>query len=289
MKFSDFYRPGRLAYSFEVYPPKDETGVVNLIAALKRLAVFKPAFVSVTYGAMGTTRDLTHDLALRVLKETGLVTAFHFTCVGADRDSVKSYVNRLKTAGINLIVALRGDAPVLEPGRTYVRPANGFSYANELVAYLKEIDGFSIAVAGYPEGHLEAPDKETDLRNLRRKVDSGADVVLTQLFFDNKDFFDFVARARKIGIPENVPIVPGIMPILNLKQIEKITKMCGARLPKELSDNLAKNQNDPEAMRKVGVEHAIGQCRELKARGVPGIHFYTLNRSESTGEVISAL
>jgi methylenetetrahydrofolate reductase (NADPH) len=281
-KFSDFYRPGRLAYSLEVYPPKDDAGVENLIAALKSLAVFDPAFVSVTYGAMGSTRDLTRDLALRVSAETKLATAFHFTCVGADRASVRSYVHRLKQEGINLVVALRGDAP--QGGE---RPASDFSYANELVAYLREIDGFSIAVAGYPEGHVEAPDKETDLRNLKRKVDAGADIVITQLFFDNRDYFDFVDRARRIGIA--VPIIPGIMPILNLKQIEKITKMCGAGLPVDLHRNLEKAQGDPEAMRRVGVEHAIQQCRELKARGVPGIHFYILNRADSTSGILKAL
>lgn len=282
MRFSDFYNSGRHKYSFEVFPPKDETGVVSLIAALKRLAVFDPAFVSVTYGAMGSTRDLTRDLALRVRRETGLVTAFHFTCVGADRESVRAYVHRLKQEGIDLVVALRGDAP--QGGE---RPASDFSYANELVSYLREIDGFSIAVAGYPEGHVEAPDKETDLKNLKRKVDAGADVVLTQLFYDNRDYFDFVDRARKIGIA--VPIVPGIMPILNLKQIEKITKMCGAKLPDDLHRNLEQAQGDPETMRMVGVGHAIRQCRELIGRGVPGIHFYILNRAESTSEILKAL
>jgi methylenetetrahydrofolate reductase (NADPH) len=287
LKFSDFYKPGRPRYSFEVFPPKDEGGVASLIAALKKLSVFDPAFVSVTYGAMGSTRDLTRDLALRVRDETKLTTAFHFTCVGADRASVRSYVDRLKKEGMNLIVALRGDAPVLSPGQTYERPEDGFSYANELVAYLKEINGFSIAVAGYPEGHIECRDKETDLRNLKRKVDSGADVVITQLFFDNRDYFDFVDRARKIGIA--VPIIPGVMPILSLKQIERISKMCGASLPKALHERLLGAQNDPEAMRKVGVGHAAAQCRELLEKGVPGIHFYILNRSESTSEVLKSL
>lgn len=287
MNFSDFYKTGKTAYSLEVFPPKDETGVQNLIAALKKLSSFDPAFVSVTYGAMGTTRDLTRDLALRVRNETKLTTAFHFTCVGADRASVRSYVDRLKKEGMNLIVALRGDAPVLPPGQAYERPKDGFTYANELVAYLKEIDGFSIAVAGYPEGHVECADKETDLKNLKRKVDAGADVVITQLFFDNRDYFGFVERARKIGIA--VPIVPGIMPILSLKQIEKISKMCGATLPKGLHDRLEEAQNDPEAMRKVGVAHAAAQCRELLKKGVPGIHFYILNRAESTSEVLKAL
>jgi methylenetetrahydrofolate reductase (NADH) len=284
LRFFDFYRPGRPRYSFEVFPPKDETGVVNLISVLKRLAPSDPAFISVTYGAMGTTRDLTRDLALRVRNETQLTTAFHFTCVGADRDSVRAYVDRLKKEGMTLIVALRGDPP---KDAAFVKPVNGFTYANELVGYLKEIDGFSIAVAGYPEGHIECADKETDLKNLKRKVDAGADIVITQLFFDNRDYFDFVDRARRIGI--TVPIIPGIMPILSLKQIEKITKMCGASLPKELHNRLLEAQNDPEAIRRVGILHAATQCRELLKKGVPGIHFYILNRAESTSEVLKSL
>jgi len=286
VNFSEFYKSG-LRYSFEVFPPKDEAGVANLISVLKRLSSFDPAFVSVTYGAMGSTRDLTRDLALRIKNETNLATAFHFTCVGADRTSVRAYVDRLKQEGMNLIVALRGDTPILPDGEVYVRPPNGFSYANELVAFLKEINGFSIAVAGYPEGHVEAPSKDADLVNLKRKVDAGADVILTQLFFDNKDYFDFVDRCRKIGI--TIPIIPGIMPILNLKQIEKITKMIGAALPPTLHDRLEEASGNAEAMRRVGVEHAIAQCRELKARDVPGIHFYALNKAESVSEVIESL
>lgn len=284
MKFSDFYRTSKPQFSFEVFPPKDEVGVEALIATLKELAVFNPSFVSVTYGAMGTTRDLTRDLALRVWKETGLNTAFHFTCVGADRASVKAYVEKLKSEGLNLIVALRGDRP---QGQTATQIENGFAYANELVTYLKEIDGFSLAVAGYPEGHIEAKDKETDLQNLKRKVDAGADIVLSQLFFDNADYFDFVKRARAIGI--TIPIIPGIMPVMSLKQIEKISGLCGASLPPKLRQELELQQGDPEKMKAVGVKHAMEQCRELIKHGVPGIHFYTLNRADSTRKIIEAL
>lgn len=285
MNFRDFYQPGRVAYSFEVFPPKNEQGIESLFAALRELAPFHPAFISVTYGAMGSTRDLTRDLAIRIWKEVGLTTAFHFTCVGSSREAIREYVERLKREGLRLIVALRGDPP---GGMTHFEtPVDGFSNANELVAFLREIDGFSIAVAGYPEGHIEAPDKETDLKNLKRKVAAGADIVITQLFFDNQDYFDFVKRAREIGIL--VPIIPGIMPIINLKQIEKITKMCGASLPKDLQEELTGNENDAERIREVGIEHAIRQSRELIEKGVPGIHFYTLNKSYSTRRVIEAL
>ena len=286
VRFSDFYKPGLIRYSFEVFPPKDEAGVADLIRAIHELAAFDPAFVSVTYGAMGTTRDLTRDLALRIWKETHLATAFHFTCVGADRISIKNYVEAFKKEGLNLVVALRGDPPA---GKPFVKPENGFAYANELVAYLKEIDGFSIAVAGYPEGHIECKDKETDLKNLKRKVDAGADIILTQLFFKNEDYFDFVKRARSIGIRETVPIIPGIMPVMSLKQIEKISGLCGASLPEDLHRELQKHQDSPEEMRAIGVRHAVKQCRELVKRGVPGIHFYSLNKSESTRKIIEAL
>ena len=285
MNFRDFYGQGQVRYSFEIFPPKDEEGVSSLFQALRDLRPFDPAFISVTYGAMGTTRNLTRDLAIRIHRDLGLVTAFHFTCVGTDRDSIESYVEHLKKEGLRLVVALRGDPPA--GSNHFVKPENGFSYANELVAYLKGLGGFSIAVAGYPEGHIEAPDKETDLKNLARKVAAGADIVITQLFFDNRDYFDFVVRARAAGI--TVPIVPGIMPILSLKQIEKITRMCGASLPKSLREELLRNESAPDKIREIGIAHALGQCRELIARGVPGIHFYILNKAASTRQVLEAL
>lgn len=285
MNFSDFYKPNTTPISFEIFPPKDEAGIASLFHALGDLKSFDPAFVSVTYGAMGSTRDLTRDLAVRVTRDLGLNTAFHFTCVGSNRDDIRSYVEKLKSEGIRLVVALRGDPP--QGAATFVKPADGFGHANELVAYLKEIGGFSIAVAGYPEGHVEASSKEVDLQNLKRKVEAGADVVLTQLFFDNADYFSFVDRARAAGI--TTPIVPGIMPILNLKQIEKVASMCGAKIPEALHDDLKKVASDPQAMKDVGVRHAIAQCRDLKARGVPGIHFYILNKSDSVRKILENL
>lgn len=286
MNFRDFYQPGRLAYSFEIFPPKDENGVQALLAALRDLAPFKPAFISVTYGAMGSTRDLTRDLAIRIHRELGLTTAFHFTCVGSDRNSIRDYVEHLKKEGLNLIVALRGDPPA--GTEKFVPRPDGFAYANELVRFLKqEVGDLSIAVAGYPEGHIECPDKETDLKNFVRKVLEGADIAITQLYFDNVDYFRFVERSRKAGV--QVPIIPGILPVLSWKQIEKITRMCGATLPNALKEELVRHQDDPEKTREIGVAHAIRQCRELIDRGVPGIHFYTLNKSYSVGRVIEAL
>jgi len=286
VNFQDFYHPPqKIPYSFEIFPPKDEKGAATLFQALKELSVFNPIFTSVTYGAMGSTQDLTRDLALRIQKELQLRTAFHFTCVGSNRTSVREYVERLKQEGLNLVVALRGDPP--NGVSHFIKQEDGFLYANELVTYLREIGGFSIAVAGYPEGHIEAPNKEIDLINLKRKVDAGADIVITQLFFNNRDYFDFVDRARKIGI--KIPIIPGIMPIQNLKQIEKITKMCGASIPRDLHQQLIQSDGDVQRALEIGIQHAREQCRDLITRGVPGIHFYTLNKSHSTRRIIESL
>lgn len=285
MNFRDFYKKGTPQFSFEIYPPKNETGIGELLNALKELSQYHPAYISVTYGAMGTTQDLTRELAVRIHQELKLTTAFHFTCVGSDRQFIRAYLEHLKKEGIDLVVALRGDPPA--GTQKFVPPKDGFRYASELVSYLRELGGFSIAVAGYPEGHIESPDKETDLAHLKKKVEAGADIVITQLFFDNKDFFDFEERARKIGI--KIPIIAGIMPIVNLKQIEKITKMCGASIPESLYEEMKKNESDPEKIREIGVLHAVEQCRELLNRGVPGIHFYTLNKSYSVGKVIESL
>ncbi len=285
MNFQDFYKTGHPQFSFEIFPPKSATEEAALAATLQSLARFEPAFISVTYGAMGSTRDRTRDLALEIQRCPGLTTAFHFTCVGTDRENIRSYVEHLKKKGLNLIVALRGDPP--DGLGSFVPPANGFAHANELVAFLQDLGGFSIAVAGYPEGHIESPDRETDLRYLKKKVDAGADIILTQLFFENAHYFDFVQRARAMGI--SIPIIPGIMPILSLRQIEKITRLCGASLPETLRRDLVQHEDDPSAIREIGIRHALSQCRELLARGVPGIHFYTLNKSASTTKIIEGL
>ncbi len=285
MNFKDFYQANQPRFSFEIFPPKDEAGIGPIFDSLRELASFDPAFISVTYGAMGSTQDLTRDLAIRIHKELQLTTAFHFTCVGTDQEHIRDYVTHLKKEGLNLVVALRGDPPA---GATkFEKLKNGFSYANELVAYLKTIAGLSIAVAGYPEGHIESPDKKTDLENLKRKVDAGADIVITQLFFNNQHYFDFVDRARKIGI--QVPIIPGIMPISNLKQIEKITRMCGASLPKDLHQELLDHSNIQDKIQEIGIRHATHQVQELLDRGAKGIHFYILNKSYSTRRILEGV
>ena len=285
MNFKDFYKKGSLPISFEIFPPKDEVGIAPLFEALKDLSEFNPAFISVTYGAGGSTQGWTRDLAIKIQNELGLNAAFHFTCVGSNRDQIKTYVQNLKAEGLNLVVALRGDPPAGE--KNFVPAKDGFRYASELVGYLRSIDGFSMAVAGYPEGHIECKSKEEDLKHLKEKVDAGADIVITQLFFDNKDYFDFVGRARKIGI--KVPIIPGIMPVLSTAQIKRISTLSGAKIPNPLLQKLEACKEDKDAMREVGVEWALNQCLELKNHGVPGIHFYILNKSASTRKILESL
>lgn len=285
MNFRDFYQTGKKSFSFEIFPPKDEKGVSDLFLVLKELSPLNPVFISVTYGAGGSTRDLTRDLAIRIYKELKLNVAFHFTCVGSGKVEIQAYVARLKKEGVNLVVALRGDPP---KGETHFKPAlDGFCYASELVTFLKKIDGFSIAVAGYPEGHVEAKSKEEDLLHLKEKVDAQSDIVLTQLFFDNRDYFDFIDRARNIGI--KIPIVPGILPVLNLKQIQRIATLSGARIPEGLRSQLEDCQEDTDQMREVGIQHATKQCQELLQKGAPGIHFYILNKAYSVKKIIGNL
>lgn len=284
-RFDEFYNKGRFVPSFEIFPPKTQEGIETLIGELGQLKAYDPAYISVTYGAMGSTQSLTRDLVLRISKELKMNTAFHFTCVGATRDSIKEYVEELKKEGVTLIVALRGDPPL---GHSKFKASkDGFAYANELVTYLKSLGGFSLAVAGYPEGHVEAVSLEMDLENLKRKVDAGADVVITQLFFNNNDFYDFLDRATKIGI--KTPIIPGVMPILNVNQVEKIASMCGAKLPQMLHQQLTQNKTDMVSMREIGIEYATEQCEDLKKNGALGIHFYTLNKAYSVSKILDAL
>lgn len=284
-RFSDFYATHKPVFSLEVFPPKTEKGVSSLLAELELLKQIHPAFVSVTYGAMGSTRDLTKDLALRIKNETHLTPAIHFTCVGSSRDEVKKYVTMLADQGVNLVVALRGDKPV--DAQNFTPPTNGFRYASELVAYLKTLYPFSMAVAGYPEKHVEALSFESDLENLKRKVNAGADVVITQLFFDNADYKNYVERVRAMGV--SAPIIPGILPVQSLKQVERIVSLIGAKLPPALHQKLLACGDDETAMREVGITHATEQCRDLLRFGVPGIHFYALNKAHSVLKIVAAL
>lgn len=286
MGFAQFYSdPQKFVCSVEVFPPKTAAGTAALLHELELLKPISPAFVSVTYGAMGSTRNLTEDLALQIFENTKIPTAFHFTCIGSGRQEIAEYVRHLAEKGLDLVVALRGDLP--EGQGKFVPPIDGFAHANELVAYLKTLWPLSIAVAGYPEKHKEAVSLEIDLQNLKRKVDAGADAVLTQLFFNNDDFYRFVDAARVLQI--HVPIIPGIMPIQNLKQLEKITAMCAAKIPQNLRSKLEHYAQNAEAQIEIGIEHAQAQCADLQKQGVAGVHFYSLNKANPVLQIMLAL
>ena len=285
MKISKILKQRRQIFSFEFFPPKSDAGFDQLYQAIENLKSWNPGYVSVTYGAGGSTRSKTIDLVGRIKHQIGLEGMAHLTCVGHSRDEIREILDRFQENGVDNILALRGDPPQGE--EKFVKTTNGFGFGNELVAFIRKNYAFCVGVAGYPEVHVECPDKSVDMENLKRKVDAGADFIVTQLFFDNRFFVDFLDRARAIGI--QVPIIPGIMPIINAKQTKRFTKMCGASIPVDLLASLEKYQEDTSAIGKIGVEHATRQCEELLKIGVPGIHFYTLNRSKATLNILQNL
>ncbi len=286
MKIRNRLNPSNPCFSFEFFPPKSDEGTANLLKTLADLAPLDPGFVSVTYGAGGSTRDRTVELVSRIKRDTGIEAMAHLTCVGHTRDELRDLLRRLADAKVENVLALRGDPP---QGQTTYEPVEGgFRHASELVRFIREEDfNFCLGGACYPEGHVETHSRTDDLLHLKAKVDAGLDFVITQLFFDNAFYFDFVERARRIGI--NIPIVPGIMPITNFEQVQRFTRMCGATVPMRLGLQLERVKDQPEAVMQLGVAHATVQCMELLSRGVPGIHFYTLNKSPATRMIVSAL
>ena len=285
MSLASAYGPGRFGLSFELFPPKTADGDVAMYGHVQQLMAFQPSFVTCTYGAGGSTRDKTLDIVEQVQRRFHVPVASHLTCVGSTVEQLRSYLTEARQRGIDYIVALRGDPPRGEAEFTPV--AGGLRYANELVSLIRgEFREFGIAVAGYPETHREAPSADADLLNLKRKVDAGADVVLTQLFYHNDDFFRFRDRCEALGI--RIPIVPGILPVTNLAQIQRITALCGAELPAEFLTELGRH-DDPDWQFQTGVHFATQQVQTLIDRGVPGIHFYVLNKSQATSAVLSAV
>ena len=271
-------------FSFEFFPPKTEEGEANLFAAIEQLVPLDPAFVSVTYGAGGSTKEKTLEIVSRVHRDYGIEAMAHFTCVDATVEDLRATLDELERLGVENVLALRGDPP---GGGDWVQAEGGLEYARELVELIDSDYSFAIGAAAFPEVHLHATSAEDDLRHLKAKVDAGAHFLITQLFFDNEAYFDFVARARAIGI--DVPIVPGILPITNIAQLERITSLCGAKIPEGLQAELDARAGDPEAVVQFGVAYATLQCAELLAGGAPGIHFYTLNLSPATRAIVSAL
>lgn len=294
MLFSDYsnYTDKKPIISFEIFPPKTEKGYDRLKSELSQLAALTPDFITVTYGAMGTTREKTLDIAALIKNHFGIESACHLTCVGATKSELDIILENINDAGLRNIVALRGDPP--EGQQNFVKPEDGYSHGNELVEHIRKFEErtsstnhFGIAVAGYPEKHIEAKELATDLENLKRKVDAGADVIITQLFFDNKFYFDYVKRVRDIGV--TVPIIPGIMPILSAKQINRITSMCGTSIPVKLKQQLDAAMDDDDKARNIGIELCIEQSKDLLSKGVPGIHFYVLNKSSHMIRIMDEL
>jgi methylenetetrahydrofolate reductase (NADPH) len=278
---------GEPIFSFEFFPPKTDDGVNQLFAAFEALQPLAPAFVSVTYGAGGSTRQRTLELVTRLKRETEVEAMAHITCVGSSRGDIKEVLDEIAAAGIQNVLALRGDPP---RGQTsFVPHPDGFRYASELIAFIRSEPRwrFCVGAAAYPEGHVETRDLATDLEHLKAKVDSGVDFLITQLFFHNEYYFRFVERARAAGV--SVPVLPGIMPFTSVDQAERFTAMCGTRIPPALHAAMAVRRSDPEGALQLGVAYATLQCAELLRRGAPGVHFYTLNRSPSTRAIVAAL
>ena len=277
---------GKPVVSFEFFPPKTPEGDQNLLEkTIPALMQTRPDFCSVTYGAGGSTRDKTLMIVDRIQKQHGLTAVAHLTCVSATKEEIRSLLQQIKSLGVRNVLALRGDPP---GGGPFKVTPGGFEYSNQLVEFIRDFDHFSIGVAGFPEGHIACKaGKHVDWGYLKNKIDAGADYVLTQLFFDNADFYEFRDHLRKNGV--KIPLVPGIVPILNANQIKRFTAMCGARIPEKLSAKLDTLADDESAATEFGIEYATEQCRDLLKNGVPGIHFYTLNKAHSTVRVLKNL
>jgi methylenetetrahydrofolate reductase (NADPH) len=285
LQITEILKRRRPIFSLEFFPPKSPEELAALYSTLAEVKSLAPGFISVTYGAGGGTRDKTLEIAERAKSAIGLESAAHITCVGHSKGQIGETLDELASSGIENVLALRGDPPKGESH--FVPHPDGFRHASELTSFIHESYPFCIAVAGYPEGHIEAPDRKTDWTHLEEKVRAGADLIITQLFFENSHFFKFEANMRERGV--NIPIVPGIMPITNFHQLLRITRFCGASIPDEVIHDLGAIQHDPNAVEHYGIEYAAKQCRGLLAHGVPGIHFYTLNKSKATREIIRTL
>ncbi|MEA2449132.1 MAG: methylenetetrahydrofolate reductase [Thermoleophilaceae bacterium] len=285
MRIDEILDDTRPCFSFEFFPPKTDQGMENLWRAANELKQDTPAFVSVTYGAGGSTRDRTIQIVKRIKRELGLEAMAHFTCVGATTDELRKVLDEMRDAGIENVLALRGDPP--QGQEEWRKTEGGLEYSTELIDLIARDYDFSIGAAAFPEVHIHSPSLDQDLRVMKEKVANGARFLITQLFFDNDLYFEFVEKARAAGV--DVPIVPGIMPIQAFGQIKRITKMCGATIPPELEAELSARQDDEQAVRDFGVAYATLQCADLLARGAPGIHFYVLNRSPAARAVLAAL
>lgn len=280
MKISEKLKQVNRSISFEFFPPKTEEAEKSLFETIKELEYIKPTFVSITYGAGGSTRDRTRNIVKKIHEETGLTVMAHLTCIGHTKKEILDILNDYKNIGIQNILALRGDIPL--NFENFKIPEDSCKYANELVALIRENFGdyFSIGVAAYPEGHPESPNIERDIYYFKKKVEAGADFAITQMFFDNRYFYEYLSLLEKENI--DIPVIPGIMPITNFGQIRKFASLCGATIPEEIVKKFEKYIDNPEETKKIGIEIATKQCEDLLKNNVKGLHFYTLNKSDAT-------
>jgi len=286
-KIKDIFKEKERTYSFELFPPKTDQGFTNLLKTIEQLATFNPDFISCTYGAGGGNRDKTLEVVQHIQDKHNIAGLAHLTCVLHTKEEIKKILEDVKSRNIKNVLALRGDPPQDNPN--WQPTQNNFKYSSELCAFMRKHfdDYFSIGVAGFPEGHILCPDKNLDAQYLKTKIENGADFVITQLFFDNRDYFQYVDRLKSLGVTAR--IIPGIFPITNFPGLVKFCKLCGTVVTEELKNIFEPIQDDKEATLQAGVQFAIRQCRELLDGGSPGLHFYCLNKTEPTATVLSEL
>ena len=277
---------GGRSFSFELFPPKTDEGEAALWRTVRDLERLNPTFVSVTYGAGGSTRDRTVRITAEIAEQTSMIPVAHLTCVGASREELRGVIGEYAAAGIHTILALRGDPPG-GPSAEWTPHEDGLQHADELVALIKDLGNFTVGVAAFPEGHPSSPDLDTDARVLAAKQDAGAQFAVTQFFFRSRDYADLLERASAHGV--TMPIIPGLMPVTNVAQISRFAELSGAAFPIELAERFESVKEDDDAVRKLGVEVAVEMSNELLDMGAPGLHYYTLNRSTSTLQVYEAL
>jgi methylenetetrahydrofolate reductase (NADPH) len=286
-KLTDIFQKKSRTFSFELFPPKTDKGYENLLETIAQLAALKPDFISCTYGAGGGSRDKTFDIVQHIQEKHRIIGVAHLTCVLNTKDQVKSILEDARSRGIKNILALRGDPPQNNP--LWQPDVDNFKYSSELCAFTRKYfsDYFGIGVAGFPEGHILAPNRDRDAEFLKLKIDNGADFVITQIFFNNNDYFDYLKRLKKLGV--NNPVIPGILPITNYQNLLKFTSLCGAGVPDELKKIFEPIQDDPEKTLQAGIQFAIRQCQELLSSGAPGIHFYCLNKLHPTDAILKEI
>ncbi len=283
-KIADIFKTKQRSYSFELFPPKTDQGYQNILVTIDELCKLKPDFISCTYGAGGGSRDKTFDIVEHIQNKNHTVGLAHLTCVLNTKDDMKRILEDIKSRGIQNVLALRGDPPQSDPNW---QPTNdNFKYSSELCAFIRLNfkDYFGIGVAGFPEGHVLCKDRSKDAEYLKIKVDNGADFVITQLFFNNQDYFDYVKRLRSLGVTN--PVIPGVLPITDYQALLRFTSLCGTTITEEIKRIFEPIQNDKEAVVKAGTEFAIKQCRDLLKGGAPGLHFYCLNKLEPCKSVL---